>query len=299
MKSIFRFLAVLFIGSAGLLGCKNENSESAQFSKTIDTSPNVTLNAHKVNGHDLLHVTYSWKTGENFQSPSRPLRVKVHFSDNNGEVYWQDDHQPDPDVESWKPGEVYEYTRVVYVPLIPRITEIKCLVGLYDPINPRMIYNLNGELFQKDKYTVAALTVSPPRSPEDLPGSKISFEEGWYDLERNAVTKSQHRWMSGRGICELKNPERQAEFFCEGWIPTDQLDAASTVTVTIIGKSIIQKKTVTDEFSFYQAIPPEIFEEKDSAIMEITTDQTFIPADEGLGDDSRELGIMFKTLYFN
>ena len=296
----FRFmrwscLLIIIIGC----GCKNSSETAVKFRQKLEISPEVKFDTHKINGHNLLHVTYSWTTDQNFSPPTRPLRVKAHFTDQNGDVYWQDDHQPSPEITEWEAGTSYKYKRVVYIPLIPRITEIKCLVGFFDPINPRMTYNINGELFRKDKYSVNSLTVSPPRRPEDLPGSKIKYGSGWYDLERNAVSKEQHRWMSGRAICELVNPKRDAELYCDCWIPTGQFEDASSVMITINDNPIIKTQKFSEEFTIYESIPSNIFGDKDVVKMEIVTDQTYVPMNEGMGEDTRELGIMFKTLYFN
>jgi len=58
-------------------------------------------------------------------------------------------------------------------------------------------------------------------------------------------------------------------------------------------------ENVEDEFIIYQKIPAETFADADNVTLRISTDHSYIPAKQGLGSDDRNLGVMFKTIYFN
>ena len=299
MNKKANFIYLIGILLVVICSCNKPKSDSENVtSYHLAVVPEVKFDKDRVYGNSLIHVTYTWKTLENFQSITQPVIVKVHFVDSDGVIFWQDDHALTPPINGWQPGENYTYERIVYVPMIPRITQISILLGLYEP-DAKSLYFLQATPVKKDWYNLGKITVSPPRSPDNLPGAKIEHLKGWYEMERNVVTKSSWIWMSDHSEMSLKNPGRDAELFMRGWIPTSVFQEPATITLKFDGKEFRTYSNVTDTFEIYEKIPVSLFEDKESMILEIDTDHSYVPAEIGASSDSRKLGLMFKNIYFN
>jgi hypothetical protein len=251
----------------------------------------------KIQGNYLVTIKYAWETGPDFTPPLEDLTVKVHFVDAGMNILWQDDHKPVTEITSWQPNQAYQYERIVYIPLIPRLTPVTMLMGMYgtDPTK----YALNGTMISRDKYQVNSFSVSPPRKPEDLPGAKIDFQDGWYDQERNIATRESWRWMGANASCKLRNPDRDATLYLRGWMPTEIIKSDSTITLFIDGNVFSKTENVSYDFEILKPIPLTLFADKDFITLDLTTDHSYVPVQIGLGNDPRELGIMFKIIYFN
>ncbi|MBN1356843.1 hypothetical protein JXA40_11325 [bacterium] len=295
-------LFIMLIAAGGILfGCSSRDRRPAETEAFIhlDVSPGAEMPAEsdRVQGNSLLNIAYSWTIGPEYNSPESPLLAKVHFLNSDGEILWQDDHAPEPGTTEWKAGQIYRYERIVYVPLIPRISQITMVMGLYGAGENR--YSLNGTAYRKDKYPIGVFTVSPPRKPEDLPEAKIEFLEGWYSAERNIATKDSWRWMKNRGLCRLKNPHREATLYLQGWVPTDIYTKPSALILNINGVEYKQYRNLNYKFEIMETIPTDLFEESESLALELITDHSYVPAERELGLDPRHLALMFKRVYFN
>ncbi len=58
-------------------------------------------------------ITYKWKVTE---TPKADWRVFVHFTDDKGEIKFQDDHEASPGTSQWKPGDTTQGPNTVAVP---------------------------------------------------------------------------------------------------------------------------------------------------------------------------------------
>ena len=92
-----------------------------------------------------LEITYRFEVAADARF-SEDYRVFAHVVDTDGEQMWTDDHDPPTPTSQWKPGQVIEYTRTVFVPIFPYVGEATNQLGLHSPKNknePRL--PLNGE----------------------------------------------------------------------------------------------------------------------------------------------------------
>ncbi|MBN1549996.1 hypothetical protein JW979_00945 [bacterium] len=262
-------------------------------------SPDISIETSRVYGNSLLHATYRWKTGTTFLPPDGSLMAKVHFTDDKGNILIQDDHSLLlQGIKDWKPDQTYDYKRIVYIPLIPRITKLDILIGVYQPDDDTRFF-LEATPAVRDKYKVGEITVYPPRNPEDLPEAKIEFGEGWHNAEFNTADKSKWRWMAGKAVCRLKNPHRNAELFLRGWIPTEDLGQPSNITILINGEPFRTYENYKGNFDILESISQSMFNDQDMIELTIETDKTYVPAEIGKNDDQRRLGIMVRIMYFN
>ncbi len=297
-------LLIWFIyGLFHLNGCQRRSNDKMDIDAiTLDATPNVELSTQTTNGNSLVRLKYQWKTGSQYKSPREKIAAKVHFVDHAGMIQLQDDHLMDIPPSDWQPDQIYEYERIVYIPLIPKTTTLSILMGCYAVNDERKIIigNFRSNTKQStSKCLVAQLEVTPPTRPEDLPEARIEYGDGWYDLERDPVTNATWRWMSGRGICTLQNPGREAELYIRGWLPTAQIGKPSLIQIALEGTIIANYPEQANDFVVHEVISNDVFNSKESIKLELITDQTYIPNQKGIDSDERRLGMMSRVFYFN
>src|SRR5687768_11915137 len=136
-------------------------------------TPTVTLNKEKAAIGSPLKITYKFEVLPN-ASFDAAHAVFVHVLDPDGEKLWQDDHQPSVPTSGWKPGQVVEYTRTVFIPNYPYIGEAIVRLGLYNPATGRRL-TLNAPEAGRQEYAVARLQLLP--QSENI---FIIHREGWH-----------------------------------------------------------------------------------------------------------------------
>ena len=287
MKRRFNFWIFALAAVLVLTGCQKKTSIKGVSLDVVFTESTLTDNL-------ITEVTYTWKTGKDFEKFSRDYHVFVHFWHNDNMIL-QDDHAPAPPTSSWEPDKTYTITRRIYLPKFidefnPQFKgeeTLRLSVGLVNPFDrsgdpPREV------LIQK-------LKVVPP--PIGTP--EIIYESGWYDLEtdQNAPLK-QWRWTAKEAKCIIDNPRRDAVLVIKG-----AANIADVKDQKIIFK--INDLTV-DEFipgeSLFEKtyrIQKEMLGDKDEFILSIGANPSFIPADiRPASKDARELGLQVSFIYF-
>ncbi len=296
-------LGLVWIVSLGL-GCSNDSTDSIDQIVVLDISPAVKPDHSELISHNLLTLTYSWKTGKTFKPTGDSIQAKVHFMDSAGKIIWQDDHVlPDP-VKNWSPNQTYQYSRTCYIPLIPKQTDIRIMIGMFS-VGNKTRYSLVPEKqsvshpVNSSKIHVADLIVKPPIKPEDLPGAKIENLEGWFKRERDEKSMKRWQWMSRKATCRLRHPGRDARLMIRGWLPTSDIGEPSGLRF-LLGETVLgEYQGVSNEFEYIFDVPQTMFGDSDSLILTLESDRDYRPAEMGQGTDNRDLGIMIKQLYFN
>ncbi|MFQ6108888.1 MAG: hypothetical protein ACE5L7_04980 [Candidatus Aminicenantales bacterium] len=242
----------------------------------------------------ITDIEYRWKTNSEYTPVREDYTVFVHFW-HKSNMLFQDDHVPGIPTSEWEPEKEYTYKRQVYIP--PFIDEfdpefkgeeaLKLSVGLYSP------YDRSGK--SKRVVLEKRLKVVPP--PLDTP--EITYEEGWYGLEKNPEAfLKQWRWTKKEARCIIDNPHRDALLVIKGGINPDALEDQKVIFKI---NDLILDEFIPEESHFEKSynIKKEMLGDRDEFYLMIATDKTFIPAKVIPGSkDERELGVQISFLYF-
>ena len=245
-------------------------------------TPTVGLNKDKAAIGSPLRITYKFDVlpGATFDGN---YAVFVHVLDPDGEKLWQDDHQPPTPTSAWKPGQVVEYTRTVFIPNYPYIGEAIVRLGLYNPATGRRL-SLNGQEAGRQEYVVARLQL--------LPQSENIFiieQDGWHGAELDANNPtSEWRWTKKTATISFRNPKRDATFYLEFDARPDLFTPPQQVTVSSGGQALATFAADSKDRTL-KMIPVTAAQlgGGDMAAITIDVDRTFTPG----GADARELGI--------
>jgi hypothetical protein len=107
-----------------------------------------------------IQVTYKFQVAANAPAFDQDYRVFVHFFDADEERMWTDDHDPSVPTSQWKPGQAIEYTRTMFIPVVPYIGDAQVQMGLYSTRDQHRL-TLAGEDSGQKSYKVATLSLLP------------------------------------------------------------------------------------------------------------------------------------------
>ena len=99
-------------------------------------------------------ITYEWHVKG---STDQDLMVFVHFTDSEGKIIFQNDHEPSPRTSQWKPGVLRQGPNEVEVPDGVR-GQFEIRMGLYDP-KPDARARLKGQDDGQRRIRVGALSI--------------------------------------------------------------------------------------------------------------------------------------------
>jgi len=242
----------------------------------------------------ITDIHYTWKTSSEFVKVSQDYNVFVHFWHKNNLIL-RDDHIPDVLTSKWEPGNVYSYSRRIYIPRFidefdPEFEgeeSLRISAGFFSP------YDRTGE--SKREVMVEKIKVSPP--PPDTP--EVIYEDGWYDHEVNPEAfLKEWKWTTKEARCIVDNPHRDALLFIRGGLNLDVLDDQKVIFKI---NDLVLDEFIPKESNFEKSynIKKEMLGEGDEFILTFLTDKTFIPAKVIPGSaDERELGIQISFIYF-
>lgn len=212
----------------------------------------------------------------------------VHILDADNELMWNDDHVPPIPSSQWKPGQVIEYTRTIFVPIYPYVGEATIQLGLYSTATQKRI-PLAGEDSGQRGYKVGRLTIQP--QTENI---FASFESGWNTPEvadRNAMI--QWQWTKKDATMKFRNPKKDGAFYLEVDQPEKVSPDPQQVLVTL-GKETLDAFALPAGQRILKKIPMTAAQlgTADLAELHIVVDKTFTPAArDPKSPDTRELGI--------
>jgi hypothetical protein len=250
-------------------------------------TPVVSINHTRVPLGSPIELTYKFQVASSARF-DKDYRVLVHFLDADDELMWTDDHMPPVATSAWKPGQIVEYTRTVFVPLYPYIGEAAVAVGLYAPGTGDRV-PLSGEAIGQRAYRVARIRLQPQTDNVFL-----AFLDGWHGPEAAADNQSiEWQWTRKEGLLRFRNPRRDAVFYLHYDGQPSVFDTPQTVTVSL-GAEVLDTFQVSspEEAIRKIAIKAAQFGPDDVVMVRIAVDKTFVPALATPGSrDSRELGI--------
>jgi len=256
----------------------------------LNTVCSVTGFPDTVTGNSLHTVTYQWEKLPEMQK-EKPLMAKVHFVNSDDRILFQDDHR--------LPVNKKTYQRELLIPLIPRSQRVRMLAGLFIPqSNVKLAVN-NADGHTGTKVEVASFVVTPPLHIDDLPEARISYGPGWHQKEFGEGPNDAWRWMSKQAQCTLKGADRELILYMHGWTPSDKLGDSIDLELTLDGEPLGMYQDLDGEFIIKRVIPDDMLADGDSGELVITASKSFVPSELEDTDDTRELSIMVKQLYFN
>jgi hypothetical protein len=241
-----------------------------------------------------LEITYRFTVAADAPALGEDHRVFVHFLDSNEELMWTDDHTPPVPTTNWKPGQVVEYTRTVFVPIYPYVGETTIRVGLYSP-KTNLRLPLAGDNSGQRAYKVATLTLLPQSENVFL-----IYKDGWHPAEvarDNAAVEWQ--WTTHKATLSFRNPRRDATLYLHLDGRPDLVGGRQRVGVALGGQPLETiELTGLDEVIRKIPVTAAQFGGAEIVDLTLTVDPAFVPAQvpAAASADARELGVrVFHT----
>jgi hypothetical protein len=241
-----------------------------------------------------VEVTYKFVVANDAPRITENYRVFVHFLDSDRERMWTDDHDLPIPTTQWKPGQVIEYTKTLFVPVYPYMGPTTVLMGLYSSSSNSRL-PLSGENNGQRAYNVGQFDLLP--QTENV---FVMFKDGWHPAETPPDNPAvEWQWTRRAATLSVKNPKTDVLFYLHLDHP-GVFSEPQQVRVTIgdqevdsfsiePGKEVIRKPTITAA----QLGTGDVVD------VRITVDKTYVPAlvTNGTNRDPRELGVRVFHAY--
>src|SRR6202795_1868470 len=119
------------VAAAGLCAASVAACRRKQPEPPPAATPSFSVNQTRVPLGSPVEVTYKFTVAPDAPPISENYRVFVHFLDADKERMWTDDHDLPVPTTQWKPGQVIEYSKTMFVPVYPYMGPTTVLMGLY------------------------------------------------------------------------------------------------------------------------------------------------------------------------
>jgi|SRR5581483_1719686 len=268
---------------AALAACRKKDAGAPPVA-----TPSVTLSAARAPLGSPIEVTYKFAVAPD-ASFDQDYRVLVHVLDTDDEMIWADDHNPPTPTTQWKPGQTVEYTRTVFVPVVPYVGDATIQVGLYSVANQRRLA-LKGQDMGQHAYKVATLQLLP--QTENV---FTVFKDGWHPAEVAEHNGSVGwQWTKKEATLAFKNPKKDSTFYLDADNPGSVFNQTQQVTISL-GGQVLDTFSMTPRQQVMRKIPLSSAQlgSADMDLLTIAVDKTFVPAliPAANSKDPRELGI--------
>ncbi len=248
--------------------------------------PSATVNRERAPLGSPVIMTYRFQVAPDAKF-DRDYRVMVHFVDADREMMWTDDHNPPTPTSRWRPGQTIEYTRTMFIPVYPYLGKATIEMGLYDAKTQQRLV-LSGKDDGQRGYEVASLELLPQSE-----GIFLVYGAGWHDQEvAQDNTMEEWRWTQKDALLSFRNPQRDLLLYLDADGRTDVFASPQQVSVKL-GGQIIETFPIQngERFLHTTPIPASALGTGEMVDLQISVDQTFVPAEHGGGVDHRDLGI--------
>jgi len=272
----------------------------AACSKAEDTAQPVaavqlTMSRPKVALGSPVEVSYKFTVAQNAPNLGQ-RRVFVHFLDADEELMWTDDHDPPTPTADWKPGQVIEYTRTMFIPAHPYVGAAKVVAGLYTPGNNERV-KLSNEDRGDRSYKVADFELLP--QTENI---FVIFKDGWHPAEvvTEGAGRTEWQWTKKESTIAFRNPKRDVTLVVQVDNPATGPNAATRVTAQIADQTVATIPLSAQDAPVLKfPVTAAQLGTGDMVEMKFTTDKTFVPALEASmkSGDPRELGARFFHVF--
>lgn len=255
--------------------------------------PKLQINRKSAEMGTPIEATYSFSTKKDFVPLNRDLTVFVHFLDPKGNIRFQDDHQPPKPTSTWRPSSNYNYTRTLFVPKNIPAGEYTVTLGIYSPQKEERI-DLDANKYSNREYDMAKLLVEiPPQEPV------IQYVKGWYDPESVPTDVSTHwRWIGKEAVMKVRNPMSDALLYFKADGVPERFKEPQMVTLQI-GDYVVDTFPINSNQVFLKKynISKDKLGTNKMLEVKVILDKSFIPADDKVSADQRELGLRVYDLY--
>ena len=150
-------LALAVLGLISASACRRDEPEPPPVA-----TPSFSIKQARVPLGSPVEVTYKFVVAPDAPKINENYRVFVHFLDADKERMWTDDHDLPVPTTQWKPGQVIEYTRTMFIPVYPYQGATTVLMGLYSLASDSRL-PLAGPNNGQRAYTVGQLELLPGR----------------------------------------------------------------------------------------------------------------------------------------
>ena len=256
-------------------------------------TPNVELGRSRAPIGSPIEITYRFDIGADSKPVPLDYNVFVHFLDSHEALLFNDDHIPPEPTTAWKAGASIEYTRTLFVPLYPYLGTATVKLGLYVPETGERL-GLEGTDDGNFAYQVGQIQLLDQK--ENI---FLVYKEGWHQLESSHETPSiEWQWTKKEAVCSFRNPKRESVLYLQADTNVKAFDEPQQVTI-LLGETEINSITIEDRDVFLKkiTIPASALGDDDWVDLRIVNSQSFVPAEKGLDNDTRELGLRVYHLY--
>jgi hypothetical protein len=282
-------VAAAGICAASVAACRRKQPEPPPVA-----TPSFSVNQTRIPLGSPVEVTYKFVVAPDAPPIKENYRVFVHFLDTDKERMWTDDHDLPVPTTQWKPGQVIEYTRTMFVPIYPYIGPTTVVMGLYSQASNSRL-PLAAENNGQRAYTVGKLELLP--QTENV---FVMFKDGWHPAETppdNAAVEWQ--WTKKEATLSVRNPKKDVTLY----LHLDQpglFTEPQHVTVAV-GNETIDTFTINpkEELIRKPVITAAQLGAADVVDIKISVDKTYVPAviTNGANRDPRELGVRVFHAY--
>jgi hypothetical protein len=255
--------------------------------------PKLQINKKSAEMGTPIELTYSFSTKKDFAPLNRDLTVFVHFLDPKGNIRFQDDHVPPKPTSTWRASSNYNYTRTLFIPKNIPAGEYTVTLGIYSPGKGERI-DLDASKHDHREYDMGKLLIEiPPQEPI------IQYVKGWYDPETVPNDVSTHwRWIGKEAVMKVRNPMSDALLYFKADGVPERFQIPQMVTLQI-GDYVVDSFPINSNQAFlkkYNVSKDKLGTNKMLEV-KVIVDKTFIPADDKVSADQRELGLRVYDLY--
>jgi len=253
----------------------------------------VTLNRARAPLGSPIEIKYRFEVAQG-AAFRQDYRVLVHFLDADEELMWTDDHTPPVPTSQWKPGQVVEYVRTMFIPVYPYVGQATVTVGLYAGGTSERL-PLSGELLGQREYKAAVLELLPQHD-----GVLVVFKDGWHPAEAAPDNPAlEWQWTKRESTLSFRNPRQNATLFLHFDGQPALAGGPQTVTVSLHGETIDTFQVAGTQQDIRRIpIKAAQFGADDLVEIRLGLDRTFVPAlAGGESRDPRDLGIRVYHAY--
>jgi hypothetical protein len=259
-------------------------------------TPTVTFDRNKLPVGSVASVTYKFVVADG-ATFDKDYLVFAQFKDADGQIMWDDDHHPPTPTSGWKPGQTIEYSRTVFVPLLPYAGEATMELGLYSPNADGARLPLAGEDVGHRAYRAARFELLP--QSESL---HTVDRDGWYRAETaKPGGLTAWRWTRGEAALGFNNAKKDLTLYLDVDSPGSPYPSQE-VRVMLGGQAVDTFSVVPTERQLRKIkLPATLMGTAEMAELRLVVDKTFVPAQvsPATSRDARVLGICVFHLYID
>jgi hypothetical protein len=288
VRSLF-CLAVAVLSVVGAGACRKEEPEPPGMA-----TPSFSANLTRVPLGSPIEVTYKFVVAGDAPKINEDFRVFVHFLDADNERLWTDDHDLPVPTSQWKPGQAIEYTKTMFVPIVPHEGATKVLMGLYSNASDSRL-PLTGTIHDRRSYIVGNLDLL-----KRTEGIFVMFKEGWHAAETPPDNPAvEWQWTRKDATLSVRNPKKDVTFYLH--LDSPGLFAEPQQVTLTLGDQTIDSFVIEPKKELIRkpTITAAQFGTADVVDLRISVDKSYVPAviTNGANKDPRELGVRVFHAY--